>query len=306
MGRRATTSLFLLLALAGAARAEDFALVSWNVQTFGAVKPARQALCREAYQDVLSTGVLVLAIQEIANDKGERIFQSLLPGGADAWSASFQDTSDSQDNALFFRNDRVSAPRRGFLYADAVSGRPDRAKAAHPIRWAHVRVDDFDFTLVTVHLTFKKGDASAAKKELWALLDWLSDYLADPKNDPDVIVAGDFNLPSEKGRLESRRAGEARWMSIESVIREHGKLSEGPSRLTVLVDEPTSRDEGGPVNNYDHFLVSQDVFEEFLSAGRGPTAIPKVSDHYPILGWFRSKGPGVALDYKFARAYPRR
>lgn len=288
MLRRAITSLLLLWA--AGAQASDFALVSWNVQTFGKVKPARQVLCQEAYEAVISSSVLVLAIQEIANERGEKIFQDLLPGGPGAWTASFVDTPDSQDNALFFRSDRVSAPRAGFL----------DAKAQHPIRWAHVRVDDFDFTLVIVHLTFKKGDARAAKAELGALLDWLADYLEDPKNDPDIIVAGDFNLPSEAGKMHSRRAEEAKWMSIESVIREHGRLAQGPNRLSVLIDEPTSRDKSGPVNNYDHFLVSQDVFEEFLSAERGPIGIARASDHYPIISWFRSTGPGVQLDYKFA------
>ncbi len=301
-------SLFLFPRPASAA---EFSIVSWNVQTFGSVSHERQRACRAAYEAVISTSVYMLAVQEVANERGLRTLRGLLPDGPPEWAASFDDTPDSQDNALLFRESRVAVMRTGFLFADPVLGRPDRRRAAHPARWAHVRVDDFDFTLVTVHLAFKGGDANAARREFFALLDWLSEYLSDPNSDPDVIVAGDFNLPSEKGKRLSRRGGEAGWFTLESLIREHGKLAAGKNRLSVLVDEPTSRSQGRPVNNYDHFLVSRDVFEEFLSAGRGPVeAIERaqkrwgaqVSDHYPIAARFRSRGRGVAPDFKLVAA----
>lgn len=300
-----------LLFLYSSAPAAEFSIVSWNVQTFGSVGHERQRACRAAYAAVVSTSVYVLAVQEVANERGLRTLRGLLPEGPPEWSASFTDTPDSQDNALLFRESRVAVMRTGFLFADPVLGLPDRRRAAHPARWAYVRVDDFDFTLVTVHLAFKGGDAGAARREFFALLDWLAEYLADPRSDPDVIVAGDFNLPSEKGKRLSRRGGEGGWPTLESLIREHGKLAAGPNRLSVLVDEPTSRSRGGPVNNYDHFLLSRDVFEEFVSAGRGPVeAIERsqrgtgaqVSDHYPIAARFRSQGRGVAPDFKLVSA----
>lgn len=260
--------LLLLAAVLG--WGEEFSLVSWNVQTFGRVGQARLALCAEAYKAVISTNVWVLAVQEIANERGSRLFMDQLPEGA--WLPSFQDTPDPMDNALYFRGDRVSSPRRGFVFADHVTGVPDRSKMLHPARWAEVRAGDFDFTLVSVHLTYARGDEEKTGRELRELLDWVEKRLADPAADPDLIVAGDFNLSAEK--LEDA-------------------LPPG-SKLRVLVREYTSRGK----HSYDHFLISEDVLEELVDAEAGPYDIPPVSDHYPIVGRFRSKGPGVRPDLR--------
>lgn len=263
-----------LLLLAGFLAAEEFSLVSWNVQAFGRVKAERLALCEQAYAAVVSTDVWVLAVQEIANEKGSALFMSRLPEGP--WAPSFEDTPDPMDNALYFRG-AASAPRRGFLFADPETGRPDRSKLLHPARWAHVRAGDFDFTLVSVHLTYARGDARRTKVELRALLEWAAAYLAEPANDPDVVIAGDFNLSAEE--LEELAA---------------------PLKLRVLVTEPTTKGR----RSYDHFLVSEDVAEELVAAGRSPAEVPPVSDHFPIVARFRSKGPGVAPDFKLALSRP--
>lgn len=289
--------LLLLALLAAPAAASEFELVSWNVQTFGRVPQKRQALCREAYEEVISSSVWVLAAQEVANERGSRLLMELLPGGSAAWQASFADTPDPMDNGVYFRGE-AHAPRRGLLFADPVTGEPDRAKMRHPARWAWLLVEDFDFTLVSVHLSYKKGEPEEPVRELKNLLDWLADHLADPKNDPDVVIAGDFNLPTEAGKPLSARAQDAGWPTLESVIGEHGRLA---GKVRVLVDEPTSRGDRGPANNYDHFIVTGDALEELVWAGRGPTAIAEASDHYPVVARFRSRGPGVAPDFRTAR-----
>jgi hypothetical protein len=61
---------------------------------------------------------------------------------------------------------------------------------------AHFVVDDFDFTLITLHLTFADGDTAESVRELRTLLDLLDGYFQEPLHDPDVVVCGDFNIPS--------------------------------------------------------------------------------------------------------------
>lgn len=260
----------LLLLLAALGWSEEFSLVSWNVQTFGRVGADRLRRCAEAYAAVISTDVWVLAVQEIANERGSRLFMEQLPEGA--WLSSFRDTSDPMDNAHYFRGDKVSSARHGFVFDDLGTGRPDRSKMLHPARWAEVRAGDFDFTLVSVHLTYARGDEAKTERELRFLLEWMEKRLADPAADPDLIVAGDFNLSAEK--LEAA-------------------LAPG-SKLRVLVREYTSRGK----HSYDHFLISEDVLEELVDASAGPYDIPPVSDHYPIIGRFRSKGQGVRPDLR--------
>ena len=273
-----------------------FKLVSWNIQTFGNVSANRLKVIKPAYAAILSTDVYVIASQEIANEGGLELFKSLLPGGT--WQASFEDTPDSQDNGIFFRVNRATITAQGFLFVNSKNGKPEKDKAVHPIRWAHVRVNDFDFMLLSLHLTFKSGDARASKAELFALLDWLKDYLKRPDHDPDIIIAGDYNLPSDKGKGLSQRSNVKSWPSIDSMIKEHGIFVEDSNRLQVLIDEPTSRPNKIPANNYDHFIVTQSAYKKLLHAERVPIAQVdaadkgkdgRVSDHYPIEAVFCSR-----------------
>jgi hypothetical protein len=302
-------SVLLAAASGPQAQAEDcavpFKLVSWNIQTFGEVSGDRQKVIKSAYASVFSTSVFVFAAQEIANADGLALFSRLLPGGT--WQASFEDTPDSQDNGIFFRIDRATITSQGFLFVDPKTGKPEKSKAVHPVRWAHVRVNDFDFMLLSLHLTFKGGDARASKTELFALLDWVKDYLKSPKHDPDVVIAGDFNLPSEKGKLFSQRAKDNKWLPINAMIREHGAFADDPNKLLVLIDEPTSRPNKKPANNYDHFIVTQSAYKKLLRHSRSPISLidkfdakkpGRISDHYPIEAVFCSKGKGIKLDGK--------
>ncbi len=274
--------------------APSFAILSWNLQTFGNVSEARQAACRQAYGAVIHPDVYVMTYQEVANVTGINIFQKLLPPIKPGWEVSFEDTVDSQDNGILFRVGRATMTSDGFLFAE--SGAPDTSLALHPFRVAHLKVGAFDFTLVSLHLTFHAGNAMESKRELWSVLDWLETYLKNPKNDPDVIVAGDFNLPSEAGKKRSVKAGKTGWPTINSIIREHGGFV-GPTALTVVIDEPTSRSNKRPANNYDHFILTPGAKRAFIRAERVPIANVdgadrgrkvQVSDHYPVEAWFRS------------------
>lgn len=284
---------------------KSFKLISWNVQTFGDVNPRRQALIRSAYAAVFSTSAIVFAAQEIAHERGRALLENLLPGGEPAWQASFTNTPDSQDNGIFSQVNRATITAQGFLFANKKTGKPEKSKAVHPVRWAHIRVDDLDFLLLSLHLTFKGGEASASKKEFFAVLDWIKDYLQSAGHDPDIIITGDFNLPSGNGKVLSARHSDKKWIALEDAIQEHGFFADGANKLHVLVDEPTSRPQKKPANNYDHFVVSSSIRGRFLSAGRVRRELvdaadarksARVSDHYPIEGVLCSKGDGIALD----------
>lgn len=290
--------LSLLIFAAAPARAAEcrhkVSIISWNVQTFGNIKPERRAVAAKAYRAVFSTAVAVAAIQEIASRPGLDTFMRLIPGATAQWSASFDDTSDSQDNAIVYRSRAVRATASGFLFTK--DGKPDFSKAVHPVRWTHIYAGGFDFTLLSLHLTFKEGQAEESKKELYHVLDWLRAYLKDPENDKDVIIAGDFNLPSDKGKILSARARDGKWLMLNSMIREYGgQYFEGDNALYVLVDDPTSRPQKKPANNYDHFILTKSAFKRLLGVGRAPIRLvdaadaasaAKVSDHYPISATF--------------------
>jgi len=296
--------------MAQAQRRSIFRILSWNVQTFGKLKPEREAayeMLGEMFSSKRSSKVL--ALQEVANDKGSDTFSDLLPGGGKRWNKSFQNTSDSQDNG-FYTQKSVEVECDEFLFArENEDGGYDRDdKAQHPVRAAHMRVGDFDFTLITLHLTFKGGDTNASGEELKDILRWLENYFDNPENDPDVILAGDFNMTTRAGATSSRK------VTLEDIIEQFptfqrtydadGKRVPKKTELIALVDAPTSRHKGETKNNYDHFIVSGDVYdEEYVGGSAGPIpaafieAAEKahdvyVSDHLPISAGFLSKGTG--------------
>jgi endonuclease/exonuclease/phosphatase family metal-dependent hydrolase len=253
----------------------------------------------------------VLAAQEIPSGDSAELLQSMLPGGASAWLVSFFDTTDTMDNGFWYRTGITLQDSFPLFVTNQrdVAGRifTDQVKTTHPPVVAHFVVEDFDFTLVTIHLAFASGDVSETVAELRNVLDYLDWYFQQPDHDPDVVVCGDFNLPS----ILSGEAGAGR-MTLDAVFDKDPRFQVGERRFAVTVHEPTTRNSaiagGMPVNNYDHCVVSADTMEEFVEARRvstdiltGNTDDPEVrltSDHFPIAAFFRTRGDGIALDHK--------
>lgn len=261
-------------------------LVSWNVQTLGkkASKAKKDALRLGLGRALAGAGTMILAAQEVANDKGAETLSRQLPGEGRGWTMSFEDTSDSMNNAIF-AGPGVTVDCSGNLELEGVR---------HPPHMAHLTAGDADFTVLSVHLSYAKGDASASVAELKIIMDWVRAQAARPGADPDFIVAGDFNLPTGRGKEFSTRSADRSWGPIEDSL--------GPG-FTALVDEPTSRHgREAAANNYDHFLVSDDFLdEELVVAGAVSSAEvalaereagARASDHYPIALTFRKSGAG--------------
>ncbi|MBI2362494.1 MAG: hypothetical protein HYV15_03820, partial [Elusimicrobia bacterium] len=138
-------------------------ILSWNIQTFGtSVSPQREAAYGEILGQMLSAtrSARIMALQEIANATGAAKVSGLLPGGTDRWQGSFTNTNDGMDNGFFAARDVGMDCERPLFAERGDDGRwrGDREKMAHPPRAAHIRVGELDFTLITIHLTFKGGD----------------------------------------------------------------------------------------------------------------------------------------------------
>lgn len=281
---------------------ETFKVVSWNVQTFGNVQGARAQGFSRVFPKLLDDKVRIFAAEEVARQESADVLTSWLPNHQ-AWRALFTDSPDSQDNGIWIRSDKASVDKQGYLFS--IDGTADRAKSLHPAYMAHLAVEDFDFTLVALHLTYKAGDAAASQKEFNNMLEWLAEYLKDPKNDPDVVFVGDYNLPTRKGKMESVRAKDNKWVPLEDMIGEEEATLAKPLHLVVLVDTPTSRSQKSPRNNYDHFIMTAHAFQDLVSAERIDRSViddadrdlsKQVSDHYPIVATFKCRGLGIYRD----------
>jgi hypothetical protein len=291
-----------------------FGLLSWNTQVGGtSTDPGAQRppLVKSALNRAFAGTYNLLAAEEVPNSGSAQFLQTLLPGFATTWTTNFFDTSDPMDNGTWFRN--VAILRDSFaLFATGPPDGEGRAsadtdKAVHPPQVAQFAVGDFDFTLVTVHLTFADGDTAESAREMRHILDYLDWYFTQPDHDPDVLICGDFNTPS----LLSGTIGKD-GITLDQVINSDPRFQNGERRLVVTVHEPTSRNSaasgGQPVNNYDHCIVSANALKALIQVRRVATSIltddaqdPEVrltSDHFPIVALFLTRGPGIFLDHK--------
>ncbi len=286
-------------------------LISWNIQVGGTSTSAgapRPPMVGEALAKMFGGTYQILAAQEIPSQGSAELLQSMLPGGPAQWDFFFFDTTDSMDNGFWYRAGVETYGSVPLFVTDRLeNGRivPDSSKAKHPPVVAQFRVGDFDFTAISLHLTFAGGDTEESVRELENVLDYLDWYFNQPGHDPDVIVCGDFNIPS---RLSGQTGKNG--ITLDSVFDGDPRFQEGERRFAVTVHEPTSRTSaakgGEPANNYDHCVLSADTLEEFIQARRVDpeilTSHPEdpeerlTSDHFPIVVFFRTRGEGVAPD----------
>ena len=294
--------------------ADWLGLVSWNTQV-GGTSPdptaERPPMVRSALATLFEGTYQILAAQEVPNSESADLLSTLLPGGTARWGMSFFDTTDTMDNGFWYQTGVTRRDSFALFVTDQTdaSGRilADNTKALHPPQVAQFEAGDFDFTLITLHLDFADGDASQTVRELRNVLDYVDWYFDQPDHDPDVIVCGDFNLPS---KLSGQTASGG--ITLDSVFDQDPRFQIGERRFVVTVHEPTSRSSaatgGLPVSNYDHCVLSADTMKAFVEARRVSTDIltsspedPEArltSDHFPIVAFFRTKGEGISLDRK--------
>lgn len=288
----------------------DFSIVSWNLQTFGNVNTSRQTAFQNIIPVLMEGNNYVIAAQEVANETGRDFLLSFLPGESSVWDYSFVNTSNSQDNGIWFNSNEVSMNAEGFVFNNQDS-------ALHPIRWAHLNIEGYDFTIFSLHLTYANQDAQESKRELVSLLNYLVNYFNNPENDPDVIICGDFNLATDYGKTLSERAGEEGWITIDKIIKDYDYFNDGENKLWTYIDEPTSRPHKEPLNNYDHFIISNSMKENLVSCSRVDISLIDnedigqsflVSDHYPVRADFSFtvdvKEGKLPKEYKLIQNYP--
>lgn len=259
-------SALVLFALAVTVVASsEFSIMTWNVRGYPEVTFERQMW----FSDVLSEYEAdILCVQEIANN--DRVSTFLTSETLYA-TAAFLDSSDGQDNAIFFGN--------SFEIIDA----PDPVGFSHPVQLAYFYLDEFNAYILTVHLAWTDVSQRAAERtQLAAMAKGLMAL------DPDLIVAGDFNTTGGPND------------TIEGLAEDMG--------LTILV--PTN-DDGTTCagSHYDYILVSPSIMQEWSPTAEvitfdNDTIACEVSDHRPVLAHFDKDTSGADSVLTLGEASP--
>jgi len=154
--------------------------------------PRTPQLVEELARFIDSLDIEVLALQEVENAQALELLLSFMPPGKYAYIVSPQTQPETcQRVAVLYQKDEVAVEFAGEI---------PLSLGQYGLRngllvYGKVLPDGFDFTLVVVHLKayFDPRSVSIREKQLLLLGEWIQSYLKDPKNDQDLILAGDFN-----------------------------------------------------------------------------------------------------------------
>jgi endonuclease/exonuclease/phosphatase family metal-dependent hydrolase len=139
---------------------------------------------------------------------------------------------------------------------------------------ATFKAGNFDFTLISVHLSY--ADSDRRRREAEALAHYVSNVSSWP-GDKDVIVLGDFN---EQGRGNLHFFSDMGW---ESLNHDPSNLSSTETYDTFVIDPKFTREWNGTAASVH--------FDETLFGNDDARALEEVSDHRPAYADFVTNLP---------------
>jgi endonuclease/exonuclease/phosphatase family metal-dependent hydrolase len=255
------------------------AIVAWNFAGFNAIPAARQA---RIARSLLDLDAEVVAAVEVNPDEAIHDVAAALTELGACYDAVILDQTATQNIGVLFKCGVLVANPR--LVPDSDDGSPGLRKALA----VDVRIGDFDFLLITVHLKAGRtaGDRQIRTRQAGHIAAFIAAGTAG--DEKDVLVVGDYNMipgPDSANFSALNPAGRLRFVSSEDLTGQFSHLSEG-----------SGCDDG---NLLDGFAVAAGHTTEYLEASlriypmNRPPGLSvcafrdSVSDHLPLIARFR-------------------
>jgi len=242
--------------LTHAASEGDIQIGTYNLEFFTDLDPSTGGWCEshnhrtetdiKAFASFInSLDIEVFALQEVENGPALDKLLNYMPEGKYAYIISKQSglcqrvavLYQPQSVSLTYRSEiPLSLGHQGLRNGLVVDGK--------------VLPDGFDFTLVVVHLkAFSDFESTQTRKQQLEMLgNWVQTYLQDQNNDPDLILAGDFNEPL---------------LTDQTML----SLLDGNSNLRILTADAPSTVCTPPGSYYtnpvDHIIISPNAQNEY-------------------------------------------
>ena len=212
----------------------------------------------------------LIAIQEVQREG--QIVEKLRRQLNEPWRHVVSErTGNNERYAFLYRGDRVDmVDGSAHLVLGAETAVFDRAPFT-----ASFRAGQFDFVLLTVHLSYTDHARRAAEAGALAAL---ARRMVDGGAEKDLIVLGDFNEQHQRGNLHIFE--EQGWTKIN---RDATNLSSTETYDNLLIDRRFTKEWTG--------LAGTWRFDEMDYANDDKQAMEFVSDHRPAWGEFSIVGP---------------
>jgi endonuclease/exonuclease/phosphatase family metal-dependent hydrolase len=245
-------------------------VATWNLRHFS----ERPNVDLGAIAEVIRASSFdVVAVQEVKKD-GRQVDALLNVLGSPWRATSLSDTTGNHERFVYlYHGDHVQEVREAGGARFAAS--PQAGVFARTPYQATFRAGQFDFTLVTVHLSFE--DRARRRRETESLPALARD-VAGASAEKDVIVLGDFNAQSPRDLQPLESAG------LRVLSRAATNLGSTEAYDTLVIDPAPTREWNGEAGavNFDDILPQ---YKDDAEARR------RVSDHRPAYADFVTNLP---------------
>lgn len=265
---------------------ETLNLATWNIREFGKARRTEAAIHYLA--EILGQFDLI-GIVELRDDLTDlgRVLKVLGPYWRAVYSDMIPDAGGNRERLGFIYDKRAvtfnglaaeaNEPRKkkGFEYL------PESSFWRSPYM-ASFKAGSFDFIVLTVHIRW--GDSVEARRaEIEMLADWIEAKRREKTNeDKDLIVMGDFNIPSRTDALF--KAITKHGLQVpKALLGAHGTNLAKDKRYDQILHYPIYKEEftnaGGELDFYGTEAGIQELFPAGLTQDQFTY---QLSDHLPL------------------------
>ena len=266
---------------------ETLNIATWNIREFG--KKARSEAAIHYLAEILGQFDLigVVELRDNLQDLG-RVLKILGPYWRAVYSDMIPDPGGNRERVAYLYDKRAvvfnglaaeaNEPRqkKGFEYLPATSF----WRAPY---LASFRAGNFDFVALTTHIRWGDG-AEARREELGRLADWIeAKRLEKTGEDKDLIVMGDFNIPSRTDALFKAITKHGLQIPKALLGVAHGSNLEKDKRYDQILHSPQYPENLTNAGGVLDFFIDETHIQELFPGKMTKEAFTyQMSDHLPL------------------------
>jgi endonuclease/exonuclease/phosphatase family metal-dependent hydrolase len=266
---------------------ETLNIATWNIREFG--KKARSEAAIHYIAEIIGQFDLVgiVELRDNLSDLG-RVLPVLGPYWRAVYSDMIPDSGGNRERIAYVYDQRAAV----FNGLAAEANPPRKKKGLEYLAerdfWrapyiASFRSGNFDFVVLSVHVRW--GDnLEARRQELEMLADWIEGRRQDKYNeDNDIIVMGDFNIPSRTDPLFKAISKNGLQIPKALLGVEHGTNLEKDKRYDQILHHAVYPENFTNAGGVLDFFIDEKGIEELFPAGMTKAEFTyQMSDHLPL------------------------